>query len=114
MIAGHLFRDGSDLSLAIDCTESALERMKGLLGKDEPRSGWGLWIKPCNSVHTFFMRYGLDVVYLDRHGRVLKTVAHLTPWRLSLCLRAHSVVELKQGSVEQFGIKKGDQWTWRE
>ncbi len=54
----------------------------------------GLWLRPCRAVHTMGMRGAIDLVFLDRHGVVVKTVHALPPNRLAWCMRAHSVVEL--------------------
>lgn len=83
-------------------------RRKGLLGREGLDKGEGLWIVPCEAVHTFWMRFAIDLVYLDRHHRVLKTRSSVPPWRLSGCLRAHSVVELRAGTIDEMQIMRGD------
>ncbi len=72
----------------------------GLLLRRRLHLGIGLWLLPCRAVHTVGMRYDIDVVFLDQHGRVLKLVRRLKPWRLALCLRATSVIELQGGSID--------------
>ena len=69
-------------------------RRKGLLGRKSLPSGGGLWIIPCESVHTFGMKFPIDLVYVDRSKRVRKVKSSVPPWRLSTCLTAHSVMEL--------------------
>ena len=64
---------------------------------------------PCEGVHTFFMKFALDLVYIDRKHVVRKTVANVPPWRLSLCLPAHSIVELPAGTIDSSATRKGDQ-----
>ncbi|MGQ9635825.1 MAG: DUF192 domain-containing protein [Bryobacteraceae bacterium] len=81
----------------------------GLLRHHSLPDGQGLWIVPCEGVHTFFMKFPIDVVYLDRNKRVVKVRPNLVPWRISLCLRAHSVLELPAGKVAQTGTSRGDQ-----
>ena len=76
-------------------------RRKGLLGRECLGSGEGLWIVPCEAVHTFWMRFPIDLIYLDRKHRVVKTRSNVGPWRLSGCLRAHSVLELAAGSIRE-------------
>ena len=72
-------------------------------------AGAGLWIVPCESVHTFFMKFPIDLVYLDRQRRVRK-VRHAVPaWRMSACLSAHSVLELPAGTAKQTGTAVGDE-----
>lgn len=61
---------------------TAFERMRGLIGRRPPPRGEGLLIPHCNAIHTFFMAYPIDAVFLDRDGRVVKTVRNIRPWRL--------------------------------
>jgi uncharacterized membrane protein (UPF0127 family) len=84
------------------------DRRKGLLGRDSLPHGEGLWIVPCEAVHTFWMRFPIDLVYLDRRHRVVKTRADVRPWRLSGSLRAHSVLELPSGTIRQTETMPGD------
>jgi len=83
-------------------------RRKGLLGREGLGSGEGLWIVPCEAVHTFWMRFPIDLIYLDRKHRVVKTRSNVGPWRLSGCLRAHSVLELVAGSIRETQTIQGD------
>ena len=64
---------------------------------------------PCESVHTFFMKFPIDLVYVDKHRKVRKVRNRVPAWRLSACLTAHSIVELPAGTVEQSGTQVGDQ-----
>lgn len=93
-------------------TETFRERNKGLLGVDELFDG--LWIDPCNSIHMFFMRISIDVVYLDKLHRVCKLVSEVKPWQVSASLSAHSVLELAAGKIIEFDLKKGDQLVWQD
>jgi uncharacterized membrane protein (UPF0127 family) len=83
-------------------------RRKGLLGREALAEGEGLWIVPCEAVHTFWMRFPIDLVYLDRKYRVIKIRTGVWPWRVSACLRAHSVIELAAGTMESTGTVPGD------
>lgn len=85
------------------------ERCKGLLGVSGLEAGQGLWILPCNSIHTFGMSFAIDVVYLDRRQRVRKLVREISTWRVSFCLTAHSVIELPAGMIEETGTQRNDQ-----
>jgi uncharacterized membrane protein (UPF0127 family) len=78
------------------------------LGRDGLESGEGLWIVPCEAIHTFGMRFSIDLVYVDRSNRVRKVRSSVPPWRLSACLSAHSVVELASGTVRETQTKAGD------
>jgi len=88
-------------------TESSIERMKGLLGWKKLAYPDGLLITSCNSVHTFFMPYTIDVIYLNKQGVIIKIVNGLKPWRLSFCLKASSTLELADKLAKQLGFKKG-------
>jgi uncharacterized membrane protein (UPF0127 family) len=83
-------------------------RSKGLLGRESLSDGGGLWICPCEAVHTFWMRFPIDLVYLDRKNRIRKLVSALPPWRLSACLSAHSVLELPSGTIHVTQTQPGD------
>jgi len=83
-------------------------RRKGLLGRERLDPGEGLWIVPCEAVHTFWMRFPIDLIYLDRKHHVTKVRSNVGPWRLSASLRAHSVIELPAGSVNETGTMPGD------
>ena len=84
-------------------------RLRGLMFTDAMPRGRGLLISHCASVHTCFMRYAIDVVYLDAQGRVTRLVEGLRPWRLSLGgRRAVHTLELGAGSIRRLGIRLGD------
>ncbi len=83
-------------------------RMKGLLGKRHLATGHGLLIRPAPSVHTFFMRFPIDIVFLSRRGEVMKVSADVGPWRVRSCRRAYAVLELPAGEAERRGIAMGD------
>jgi uncharacterized membrane protein (UPF0127 family) len=100
---------GALLGDAIEIAETRATRKKGLLSRTGLEPGTGLWIVPCEAIHTFFMKFAIDVVYIDRKKRVRKTVSALVPWRMSACLPAHSVIELPAGTIEATGTKAGDQ-----
>jgi uncharacterized membrane protein (UPF0127 family) len=85
------------------------QRKTGLLKHQRLDPGEGLWIVPCSSVHTFFMKFPIDLVYLDRK-KIVRKVRHAVPaWRLSACLPAHSVIELPAGAASAAGVQRGDQ-----
>jgi hypothetical protein len=93
-------------------TERAItsqERMKGLLGRERLPPGHALLISPCNSIHMFFMRFAIDVLFLDKDGRVVRAIPRLKPWRATrVYLSARSALELWVGAIEQTGTKVGD------
>jgi uncharacterized protein len=83
-------------------------RMRGLLGKRGLESGEGLLIRPAPSIHTFFMRFPIDVVFLSRQGEVLKVAERVPPWRARSCRRSYAVLELAAGEAGRRGIAVGD------
>ncbi|MBI5211428.1 MAG: DUF192 domain-containing protein [Elusimicrobia bacterium] len=88
--------------------ETLWDRMRGLLGRDALAEDEGLWIVPCPQIHTFFMRFPIDVLFLDRGLKVVRVMEDLVPWRLSpWVLSAHSVLELK-GGVLRGSVSDGD------
>jgi uncharacterized membrane protein (UPF0127 family) len=97
------------LAEKVELADTSAKRRTGLLKHDRLEPGEGLWIVPCESVHTFFMKFPIDLVYLDKKQKV-KKVRHAVPaWRLSVCLSAHSVMELAAGTVRQSGTVAGDE-----
>lgn len=92
------------LELAVD-RES---RNRGLLGRDGLPAGAALVLAPCWSIHTWFMRFALDVVFVDRDGTVLKLRRGIGPWRLAICPGAFAVIEFAAGGAgESGGITPG-------
>jgi uncharacterized protein len=83
-------------------------RMRGLLGKRGLESGEGLLIRPAPSIHTFFMRFPIDVVFLSRQGEVLKVAERVPPWRARSCRHSYAVLELAAGEAGRRGIAVGD------
>ena len=82
--------------------------MRGLLGRSELPVGEGLLLKPCRSVHMFFMRFPLDVVFLDRELSVVGVAAGLRPWRMAARRGAKAVLELPSGEAARRGIGRGE------
>ena len=84
------------------------------MGRRSLPEGEALLIDPCYSVHTMFMRFAIDVVYLDSNDRVLKVVGRLRPFRASVCRGAKRVLEMPAGSAALAGIKPADQLLYTE
>jgi uncharacterized protein len=101
--------DGSVICERCVVADRMLPRMKGLLGKRELAAGEGLLIQPAPSIHTFFMRFPIDVVFLAKNGEVMKVAANVGAWRMRSCRRAFAVLELAAGEAERRGITVGDQ-----
>ena len=106
MKQGTVRRGSGQLRLRL--TENTWERLRGLLGRPRLDDDQALWIKPCNSVHSGFMRYSLDLVYLDAEHHVLRCVRDFRPWRLSFCAGAGSVLELAAGSCGHWQFQPGE------
>lgn len=96
------------LATRMEVAATASRRNRGLLGRAHLAEGEGLWIVPCESVHTFAMQFAIDLVYLDRGKRVRKLRSAVPPWRISACLSAHSVLELPAGTIQASRTEKGD------
>jgi len=93
----------------VEVADTSGKRRVGLLKHERLDPGTGLWIIPCESVHTFFMKFPIDLVYLDKKRKVRK-VRHAVPaWRLSACFTAHSILELPAGTVAKTGTRAGDE-----
>jgi uncharacterized membrane protein (UPF0127 family) len=103
---------GTVLGDAIRVAETRSTRRRGLLGSSGLKSGEGMWIVPCPGVHTFAMRFSLDLVYIDRSRRVRKIVRDLPPGRISFCVSAGSVLELPAGAIAATRTAVGDQLTF--
>jgi len=98
----------------VDVADTGAKRRTGLLNHTRLNPGEGLWIVPCEAVHSFGMKFAIDVVYIDRKKKVRKTRAAMVPRRISGCLLAHSVLELPVGVIEASGTKAGDQLLFEE
>jgi uncharacterized membrane protein (UPF0127 family) len=86
--------------------------MRGLLGRRELAPGEGIVLRPSWSIHTFFMRFPIDVVFVDADQVVAKVVGRLKPWRTATCRGARDVVELRSGECERLGLATGDRLAW--
>ena len=94
----------SDAALA----DNFISRLKGLLGTDKLDTGKALIIFPCNSIHTFGMKYPIDVVFLDNHDKVVKINEAMPVNRFALCSKSNYVIELPAGTIEATGTVVGD------
>jgi uncharacterized membrane protein (UPF0127 family) len=109
--AKHVVLVNQDGTVVCDrCTvaDTMLARMRGLLGRKNLPPGEGILLRPCPSVQTFFMRFPIDVVFVDRDSVVLKVVENLKPWRSTGARRAHAAIELASGEAARNGITVGD------
>lgn len=80
--------------------DSILSRMKGLLGRPGLNKGEALILDPCNSIHTFFMRFTIDVLFVDKQGKVIKACKNIKPYRITpIYLKSSFAVELPAGAI---------------
>lgn len=103
-------RSGRVLAERCGAATSPLARFLGLMGRASLPAGEGLLISPCSSVHCFFMRFPIDVAFLDGEGRVVKLYAPLRPWRTSspIIWRAKRALELPAGTIATSDTRVGD------
>lgn len=99
-----------DLTLAsrISVAGTSALRKQGLLGVERLQDGAGIWIAPCEAIHTFGMKIPIDVLFLDRNLRVRKAVRDLPPRRIAIALTAYSALEIASGSIEHSKTRVGD------
>ena len=102
-----LHANGDPVADRCEIAETPRSRLKGLLGRSRLERGEALLIRPTWSVHTFFMRFPIDVVFVDRRLRVVAVAPHLRPWRAAARRRAHAVLELAAGEAARRGLETG-------
>jgi uncharacterized protein len=83
-------------------------RRQGLLGRDDLAPFSALVLAPCAAVHTMFMRFAIDVIFVDAEGRAVRIVPALAPWRAAMALFAHAVIELPAGTLASREVNVGD------
>jgi uncharacterized protein len=105
----HNMTRGVMLADSAEVADTSAKRRTGLLKHTGLEPGDGLWIVPCESVHSFGMKFTIDVIYLDRKHKVKKVRPEMVPRRISACLMAHSVLELPAGTIVRTGTQAGDQ-----
>jgi uncharacterized membrane protein (UPF0127 family) len=106
---GRLQVRGDDLGVTVSITETARERMRGLLGHDQLSADHALLIKRCGSVHTFGMRFAIDVVFLDRFERAVAVHHDVGKRRMLFNFRATQALEMPAGAARKLGLSVGDQ-----
>ena len=103
--------DGTVVCERCSLADSPVARMKGLLGRDGLEQGEGLLLRPAASIHTFFMRFPIDAVFLDKSLVVVGIEDAIDPWRTAKQRGAKSVLELPAGESSRRGLEVGDRLT---
>jgi uncharacterized membrane protein (UPF0127 family) len=101
-------RNGRILADQIATAFDSKSRRQGLLGREGLPGRSALIIAPTNAIHTFFMRFAIDVAFISKDGRVVKTYHALRPWRVAGALRARAVIELPAGALVDADVQPGD------
>jgi uncharacterized membrane protein (UPF0127 family) len=101
--------DGAAVCGRCHLAETPRARSKGLLGRRELPAGEGILLVPGGSIHTFFMRFPIDVVFLDRANRVVGVRSTVRPWRMAFARRAKKTLELAAGEIQRVGLAVGEQ-----
>jgi uncharacterized protein len=107
-MALHNQRTGACLAAVVEPAFDRESRNRGLLGRDGLPPGHAIILAPCNSVHTFFMRFTIDVLFVRASGEIVRISPRLRPWRIALAFTAKAVVELPAGAVAESGTVAGD------
>ena len=101
-------RTGATVASHVAVAFDSASRRRGLLDRTTFEPGDGMVIAPCEGIHTWFMRFPIDVAFVTRDGVVLSVRHALRPWRLAMSLRAFAVVELPPGQLQRADIRPGD------
>jgi uncharacterized membrane protein (UPF0127 family) len=101
-------RTDQPVAASIEVAATRATRRKGLLGRDGLPSGSALVLNPCNAVHTIGMRFAIDVVFVDRRGRVRKIVRNLPPWRMAMSPLSRATIEFPAGALGPDVLRVGD------
>jgi len=104
--------DGTVICERCDVSDRARHRIRGLLGRRELDPNEGMLLRPAWSIHTAFLRFPIDVLFVNGEQVVIRKVDNLKPWRTALCRGAREVVELAAGACERLGIEPGQRLSW--
>nr|WKF59934.1 hypothetical protein HUO10_004445 [Paraburkholderia busanensis] len=108
MTAAHLYLRGRDCGVAVTVADTSRTRTRGLLGRDHLPANEALLIKRCGAVHTFGMRFAIDIVFLDRHQRVVAIHHDVPKRRVLFNLRARQTLEMTAGGARRQSLSVGD------
>jgi uncharacterized membrane protein (UPF0127 family) len=100
---------GTTVAGEVAVADNPWRRFMGLMGRRELPAGAGLYLRPCSSIHMFFMRFPIDVAFIDNDLRVVRMYHGLRPWRMSRVVRrAKAAIELPSGALVHAGVNLGD------
>lgn len=99
---------GEEIAHRLEIAEEFFDLARGLLGRSSLPPGEGILLSGCWNIHMFFMKFPIDVIYVDRDMEVLKVVPELAPWTVSACPGAHSTIELGSGTLERRPVRRGE------
>jgi len=105
------YNSGAELLLdQLEIAESLIARGTGLLGRQGLEANQALWIKPCNNIHTFFMKFAIDCIFVDRNLEIKRIAKSVKPFRfVGPYWKAHSVIEASAGFADKKNLQIGDQ-----
>jgi len=92
--------------------DNFISRLKGLLETDSMDEGTAMVIRPCNSIHTIGMKYPIDVLFLDKHDKIIKIERNMQSCKFAFCRKASYVIELPSGTAKKSGTTDGDMITF--
>lgn len=102
-------RTSKIVAIDLKVADKYFSRLRGLIGTRSLPKGSGLIIEPCNSIHMFFMKYPIDVIFLDKDNVVLHVINGIKPWNISQVVKqARKVIELPEGTIKASGVDAGD------
>jgi uncharacterized protein len=99
--------EGSMVCERCSIAQTTLTRTRGLLGRDDLTPGEGILLRPAGSIHTAFMRFAIDAVFVDRELQVIRIARELPPWRVAAARGARAVLELPAGEADRRGLAVG-------
>ncbi len=107
--------DGAVVATEVEMADSMWSRFCGLMMRKDFHNGQALILSPCSSIHMFFMRFPIDVAFVDRDGKILHALHSIRPWRMSrMVFHAVAAIELPAGTMKGLGIGSGDTITLHE
>ena len=101
-------RTGEAVATAVEIADTRQTRNRGLLGRDSIPASTALMLSPCFSIHTAFMRFAIDAVFVDREGTVVRIVREMPAWRVAASWRARAVIEIAAGAAARHDVRVGD------